>query len=79
MSQLSDGLAAIAAKQDAQDAGFVTFKQDLDKALSDLAAKVTAGGVQQADLDALNALGARIDANTGKLTDLDTEVKTADQ
>lgn len=79
MSQLSDTLAAVAAQQDAQDAAFVTFKADLDKALADLAAKIAAGGVSQADLDALTALGARIDANTGKLTDLDTEVKTADQ
>ena len=78
MSQLSDAIQAVADKQTALEANFATFKADFDRYVADQATKV-GQPFTSSDLDALSALGARIDAVSGIVSTADAEAKQADQ
>lgn len=79
MSQLSDAIQAVADKLTSAESNLATLATDIQKTLADLAAKIAAGTVQQADIDAVNALSSRAGTIADTLAAQDTVVKNADQ
>lgn len=75
MTQLSDEIAALKAAQQAQAAKLVELQATLTAEIQQIADKIAAGNVTQADLDNIRAVTNAITGDTATVGQLDTDIK----